>query len=202
MMKNPPHTILIATANQGKVREIRDLVKDLPVEFVSLGDMGEVPEVVEDGLTFEENALKKARTMAAATGLVTIADDSGLCVDALDGRPGVLSARYGEHGSSDEDKCRLLLDELRDVPDWLRSARFVCVLALVTPNGEELVFRAACEGSITRELRGSSGFGFDPVFYYREAGRTFAEMDRESKNQVSHRGLALRQFSEFLRSIS
>jgi XTP/dITP diphosphohydrolase len=201
-MKRIPAQILIASANQGKVKEIRDLVKDLPIEFLSFADLREAPEVIEDGATFEENALKKARILAAATGLVSLADDSGLCVDALDGRPGVLSARYGKEGASDEDKCRLLLEELRDVPDSLRSARFVCVLALVTPDGEEVIFRAECDGRIARELRGSAGFGFDPVFFYPEAGRTFAEMDRDSKNRVSHRGLALGQFSEFLRSLS
>jgi XTP/dITP diphosphohydrolase len=201
-MKNIPSKILIATANRGKVKEIRDLVEDIPIEFLSLADMGEFPEVVEDGTTFEENALKKARMLSAATHLVTIADDSGLCVDALGGRPGVFSARYAGERSSDEDKCHRILEEMSEVPDWLRSARFVCVLALVTPDGEEKIFRGACEGRIIRELRGTSGFGYDPIFFDEKAGRTFAEMDRDSKNEVSHRGRALRELTEFLKSLS
>jgi XTP/dITP diphosphohydrolase len=200
-MKHIPSKILIATANRGKVKEIQDLVRDLPIEFLSLADLDGYPEVVEDGSTFEENALKKARALASATNLVSIADDSGLCVDALGGRPGVLSARYAGEGASDEDKCKLILEEMRDVPDWKRSARFVCVLALVTPDGEEKIFRGACEGRIIRELRGESGFGYDPIFFYQEAGLTFAEMDREAKNEVSHRGRALRAFSEFLKGL-
>jgi XTP/dITP diphosphohydrolase len=200
-MKHTPDKILIATANRGKVKEIRDLVQDLPVEFLSLADLAEFPDVVEDGATFEENALKKARSLAAATNLVSIADDSGLCVDALGGRPGVLSARYAGEAASDEDRCRLVLEEMSDVPDWQRSARFVCVLALVAPGGDEKIFRGACEGRITREPRGTSGFGYDPIFFDEDAGLTFAEMDRESKNKVSHRGRALRKFAEYLKSL-
>jgi XTP/dITP diphosphohydrolase len=201
VMKNIPNKILIATANRGKVKEIRELVRDLPLEFISLTDLAEYPEVVEDGATFEENALKKARVLAAATNLPSIADDSGLCVDALGGRPGVFSARYAGEGASDEDKCRLILEQMRDVPDRYRSARFVCVLAFVRPDGDEKIFRGACEGWITRELRGSSGFGYDPIFFYEQAGLTFAEMDRESKNKISHRGRALRALSEFLKGL-
>jgi XTP/dITP diphosphohydrolase len=197
-----PQKILIATRNKGKVNEIRDLVKDLPVEFLSLTDIAETADVVEDGKTFEENALKKARELARITGLVTLADDSGLCVDALDGRPGVLSARYAGETASDEEKCIRILEELHDVPDSKRTSRFVCVLALVDPNGEERIFGGACEGRIIHELRGTQGFGYDPIFLYEEAGRTFAEMDRQSKNQVSHRGRALTEFSEFLRGHS
>jgi XTP/dITP diphosphohydrolase len=197
-MPLPPQKILIATKNEGKVKEIRDLVKDLPVEFLSLADIPETADVVEDGETFEENALKKARELARITGLVTLADDSGLCVDALEGRPGVLSARYAGETVSDEEKCVRLLEEMRDVPDSKRTARFVCVLALVDPEGEERIFRGVCEGRILSELRGTQGFGYDPIFFYEEAGSTFAEMDRQSKNEVSHRGRALRQFVDFL----
>ncbi len=197
-MSQLPQKILIATRNQGKIREIKDLVKDLPIEFLSMTEFPDAADVEEDGETFEENALKKARTLALATGLVTLADDSGLCVDALNGRPGVLSARYGGEAASDEEKCIRILEEMREVPDSERTARFVCVLALVDPSGEERVFAGACEGRIIRELKGSKGFGYDPIFLYEEQGLTFAEMDRQSKNMVSHRGLALRQFAEYL----
>jgi XTP/dITP diphosphohydrolase len=201
-MDSIPNKILIATTNQGKIEEIRNLVKELPAAFLSLSEVPEVPEVVEDGTTFEENALKKARAIAQATGMATLADDSGLCVEALDGRPGVHSARYAGENASDEDKYRRILEEMQDVPDSQRLARFECVLALVAPDGEELLFRGVCEGLITREPRGSAGFGYDPIFFYEDAGCTFAEMDRESKNKVSHRGHALKQFAEFLRKLA
>jgi XTP/dITP diphosphohydrolase len=201
-MHRIPDKILIATTNQGKVQEIRNLVKGLPALFLSLSEVPGIPEVVEDGATFEENALKKARMMAYSTGMVTLADDSGLCVDALDGRPGVHSARYAGDTASDEEKYLRVLEEMADVPDPARSARFVCALALVAPDGEEKLFRGVCEGRITSEPRGSSGFGYDPIFYFEEAGCTFAEMDRESKNRVSHRGRALKQFADFLRRLA
>jgi len=201
-MTSVPERVLIATKNQGKVGEIRDLVQGLPVVFLSLADFPDLPEVVEDGATFEENALKKARAVAQGTGIKTLADDSGLCVDALGGRPGIHSARYGGEGRSDEQKCRLVLDEMRDVPDHERSARFVCVLALVFSDGKQEVFRGGCEGSITREPRGSHGFGYDPIFYFDEAGCTFAEMDTEAKNRVSHRGRALREFASYLKRLA
>jgi XTP/dITP diphosphohydrolase len=201
-MKRIPPTILIATRNRGKIKEIRDLVKGLPLEFHSLDDVREAPDVEEDGATFEENALKKARVTAVATGMTTAADDSGLVVDALDGRPGVLSARYGGEDATDEEKCLKILDEMRNVPDEFRTARFVCVLALAEPNGEGHLFRGTCEGKIIRELRGKQGFGYDPIFLSEDTGLTFAEMDRAAKNLVSHRGRALRQFGEFLRIIS
>jgi len=200
-MENLPERILIATRNPGKVQEIGDLTKDLPIVFFSLSDVADAPEVVEDGLTFEENALKKAHTLAAATGMVTLADDSGLCIDALDGRPGVLSARYAGERASDAEKCIRILQEMENVPDHARTARFVCAMALVTPEGEEKMFRGSCEGKITREPRGTGGFGYDPIFYFEEVGCTFSEMDRQSKNRVSHRGRALRAFARFLEGI-
>ncbi len=201
-MHRMPDKILIATTNQGKVQEIRNLVKGLPALFLSLSEVPGIPEVVEDRETFEENALKKARMMAYSTGIVTLADDSGLCVDALDGRPGVHSARYAGDSASDEEKYLRVLEEMADVPDPARSARFVCAVALVAPDGEENLFRGVCEGRITREPQGSFGFGYDPIFYFEEAGCTFSQMDQESKNRVSHRGRALRQFAEFLRKLA
>lgn len=201
-MPSVPQKILIATKNQGKVKEISDLVGDLPIEFVSLTEFPNAPDVLEDGETFEDNALKKARTLAEATGLTTLADDSGLCVDSLGGRPGVLSARYAGESASDEEKCARILEEMREVPDSERTARFVCVLALVDPRGRQNTFKGVCAGRIIRELRGRRGFGYDPIFLYEEQGLTFAEMDMQSKNRVSHRGRALREFSEFLRQRS
>jgi len=197
-----PAKILIATANQGKVKEIRDLVRGLPIEFLSLAEVENAPDVVEDRDTFEGNALKKAHVLAEATGLVSLADDSGLCVDALDGRPGVLSARYAGDGKTDAEKCLYLLEEMRHLPDDRRTARFVCVIALVAPSGEEHLFRGTCEGRITRELHGTAGFGYDPIFFYEPAGCTFAEMDRQAKNQVSHRGRALREVAKFLEQVA
>lgn len=201
-MKLIPDRILIATRNRGKVNEIRDLVAGLPVKFVSLDDIPDAPDVIEDGATFEENALKKARVTAKSTGLTTIADDSGLCVDALGGRPGVLSARYGSEGATDEEKCLRILEELCNVPDSKRTARFVCALALIEPDGVEHLFVESCEGRIIQELRGSQGFGYDPIFLYEPAGLTFAEMDLEAKNRVSHRGRALRRLADYLAEIA
>lgn len=202
VVKILPREILIATANQGKVKEIRDLVQDLPITFLSLADIINPPEVVEDQSTFEGNALKKARALAQATGIVAMADDSGLCVDALDGWPGVLSARYAGEGKSDAEKCEYLLKEMEHVVADRRTARFVCVIALASPTGEEHLFHGTCEGRITRELRGTGGFGYDPIFYFPEAGCTFAEMDRQAKNQVSHRGRALREVASFLERVA
>jgi XTP/dITP diphosphohydrolase len=194
-----PDKVLIATKNPGKIKEIRDLVRGVPVVFLSLADIDDVPDVIEDGDSFEANALKKAREVAKATGMATLADDSGLCIEALDGRPGVQSARYGGEGASDEEKYSRILAEMGHVPDEGRSATFVCVLALVSPGGEEQLFRGECGGRITREPRGNAGFGYDPIFYFEEADCTFAEMDRESKNRVSHRGRALSAFAAYVR---
>lgn len=197
-MSKAPQRILIATRNQGKVDEIRAMMSGFPTMFLSLADVKEVPEVTEDGETFEENAIKKAKTVAEFTGIVSLADDSGLCIDALDGRPGVRSARYAGETASDAEKCTLILEEMHEVPDALRTARFVCVLALAWPYGQTELFRGVCEGKITTELRGKAGFGYDPIFYYPEAGCTFAEMDRGTKNLVSHRGRALRELATYL----
>jgi XTP/dITP diphosphohydrolase len=201
-MKNLPDRLLIATQNDGKINEIRALLKDIPILLLSLSSFPDLPDVLEDGETFRENALKKARIIAHSSGIVTLADDSGLCIDALDGRPGVLSARYGVEGATDAEKCARILNEMEHVPEPLRTARFVCIIALVTPQGEEDVFEGMCEGKITRELRGTAGFGYDPIFYYPDYGCTFAEMDSEAKNNVSHRGRALSGFRNYLKELS
>ncbi|RKH61496.1 RdgB/HAM1 family non-canonical purine NTP pyrophosphatase [Corallococcus aberystwythensis] len=181
--------LLFATGNAGKVRELRMLVGDA-VEVVSLKDLPPVPEPVEDGATFQENAVKKAREYSLATGLPALADDSGLCVDALDGRPGVHSARYAP--GDDRARYEKLLAELADVSDDKRTASFRCALALVTGKGDEpRVEVGRCEGVILRAPKGTNGFGYDPVFQVEgEGGRSMAELAPEEKARVSHRARA------------
>jgi len=187
-------TVLIATRNRGKWAEIRELLADLPVELVSVDAFPELPEVDESGTTFEENALLKARFFHERTGLLTVAEDSGLEVDALGGAPGLFSARYGR---SDAERIARLLAELREVPEERRTARFVCVAALVGP-GLERTFVGEVRGRIRSTPSGSNGFGFDPVFEYPPLGKTFAELTRAEKSAVSHRGQAFRQLRDFL----
>ena len=181
--------LLFATSNAGKLRELRALVGDA-VEVVSLKDLPPVPEPEEDGDTFQANAVKKARAYSEATGLPALADDSGLCVDALDGRPGVLSARYAP--GDDRARYEKLLAELTGVPDAKRTASFRCALALVTGKGEEpRVEVGRCEGTILHAPKGTNGFGYDPVFQVEgEGGRSMAELAAEEKARVSHRARA------------
>ncbi|MCG6892589.1 MAG: XTP/dITP diphosphatase [Desulfobacteraceae bacterium] len=187
-------TLVLATRNKGKIKEIRDLLKDYPVTIRDLSDFGPIPEVEEDGTTFEENAYKKASFTARVLGLPAMADDSGLVVEALDGAPGVLSARYGGEGADDARRCRLLLEQLKD--EARREAAFVCVLSIAVPTGPALTYEGRCEGRIARKPSGDNGFGYDPVFFYPSAGKTFAEMTREEKSRVSHRGTALRELRD------
>jgi XTP/dITP diphosphohydrolase len=179
--------LLVATTNEGKLRELAALVPELRLR--SLREFPGVPVVDEDADTFEGNARKKAVEYARATGLPALADDSGLCVDALDGRPGVLSARYAE--GDDAARVRKLLGELRGVPDEKRGAGFVCALALASPDGTAVVERGECRGRIAHGPRGAEGFGYDPVFLIPELGMTFGELNREEKAGLSHRGRAL-----------
>lgn len=193
--------IVVGTTNKGKLAELRELLKGLGVTVKSMADFPGCPDIVEDGSTFRENALKKARAVAAFTGLPALADDSGLEVDALDGAPGVYSARYSGKGADDLKNNRKLLRKLKDVQDKDRGAQFVCVLAFAGPPDagiREKVLRGVVRGRITRELRGERGFGYDPLFYYAKARMTFAEMGPEAKNRVSHRGRALLKFREYL----
>ncbi len=193
--------LVLATTNKGKLREIQALLKGLHVKVLSLAEFPSCPEVVEDGKTFRENALKKARAVAEHTGKLTVADDSGLCVDALDGAPGVYSARFSGRNADDLKNNRKLLRLMKAVPDQERGARFVCVLALVGPEGSgirERVLRGEVRGRITREMRGPRGFGYDPLFYYTKAGMTFAEMGPDEKNMVRHRARALKKLREVL----
>ncbi len=191
----PPTVLLIATHNPGKVREYRALLADLPLEVTYLDAEGITFEVEETGSTFEENAILKARAYAAATGLLTWADDSGLEVDALNGEPGVRSARYGAPDArSDEERTRYLLAKLAGVPEKDRTARFRCTVALSAPSGEALTVDGACDGRIGNQPRGEHGFGYDPVFLVADFDYacTLAELEPAVKNQISHRGRAAR----------
>src|SRR5262245_10720972 len=224
-MTNIP-TILIATSNKGKVAEIASFLKGLDCRVIGLDDLPQVPPPVEEtGTTFVENAIIKADYYHAAAGALTLADDSGLEVDALDGRPGVYSARYGGEGLSDAQQIALLLEEMKDAPEDKRTARFVCAVALVgadvetpeerrsgRPWDEALVgapertqirqiFEGRCEGRIAFAPRGAGGFGYDPIFIDAELGRTFAELSPEEKLSRSHRGKALQAAVDYLEKL-
>ncbi len=186
--------LLFATTNPGKLRELRELMGG-DLEVVSLADLPPLPEVDEDQPTFEGNAEKKARAYAAASELPTLADDSGLCVEALGGRPGVQSARYGD---SDADRIRRLLKALEDVPVEGRRAEFRCVLCLAKPIGEAVLELGRCEGRILFAPRGANGFGYDPVFEVAGGSRTMAELSSVEKSAVSHRGIAFRKMRPHL----
>ncbi len=193
--------LLVATTNAGKLAEIEAVLKDLPIQVLSLSALSGWPKIVEDGKTFEENALKKARTLADLSGYLTLADDSGLEVDALDGAPGILSARYSGENANDARNNEKLLQVLAGLPQEKRGARFVCVIVLCNPissDGRERVFRGECEGWIAFEPKGENGFGYDPLFFYPPLGKTFAEIDRETKGRFSHRGMALARLKQAL----
>jgi XTP/dITP diphosphohydrolase len=193
--------LLIGTQNPGKRREYEDLLAELPVVWVGPADCGLADfDPVEDGTTFEENAKRKALSYARAANLPALADDSGLTVDALGGAPGVYSARYAGPGTTDEDRYRKLLHEMNDVPDELRMARFVCVVALGLPDGRVFTAQGTVDGHIGRVPRGSHGFGYDPVFVLPD-GRHFAELPAEEKHAISHRGNALRAFTATLMEV-
>lgn len=189
-------TIVIATRNQGKSAEIRRLLEAYPVDIKNLDDFGPIPEVIEDGETFEENAYKKASMTARVLGLPALADDSGLMVDALDGRPGVHSARYAGKNATDKDRYQKLLQEMAGVSN--RDAAFECVISIAVPGGAALTYQSRCDGQIAAAPAGERGFGYDPVFYYPPLQKTFAELSVEEKNRISHRGKALLELaSEF-----
>ncbi|HEY79350.1 MAG TPA: XTP/dITP diphosphatase [Dehalococcoidia bacterium] len=189
--------LLLATNNQGKLREYQMLLQGLPYELVTLAEVA-IGQVSEDGKSLEENAELKARICAERSQLLTLADDSGLEVDALGGEPGPLSARYAGEGASDNERIAYLLSRLGDVPWSERSARFRCVIAVATPAGEVELCSGECPGYITFEPRGEQGFGYDPIFYLPELGRTMAELPLATKNRISHRGRAARQAYQVL----
>mgnify|MGYP005853998467 FL=1 len=183
--------LLVATHNQGKIREYRALLTGLPADLVFLTDVGIELPVLESGNSFQENAVIKARAYAQASGLLTLADDSGLEVDALGSEPGIHAARYAGPEASDADRYRLLLHNLEGVPWEKRTARFRCVVAIATPDGQLYTSEGCCEGIITYAPRGEHGFGYDPVFYMPDHGCTMAELDPMVKNRVSHRARAV-----------
>jgi len=200
-MNHLPRQVILATHNKHKVEELSALLAPLKIRVFSAADFPELPDVIEDGSTFEENAIKKAKEVAQFTGISAIADDSGLCVDALNGEPGIFSARYaGEHGN-DQANNQKLLERMSDIPDDQRTAHFISVIAFANTDGSVHTFNGTCKGKILREARGSNGFGYDPLFYIPELGMTMAELSSQEKNRVSHRARAYQRFLQWLKSM-
>ena len=185
--------VILASKNPHKLTELSAILSQHGFEIALESEYGLDIDVDETGTTFEENSLLKAEAVMKASGLPGLADDSGLMVDALDGAPGVYSARYG-HKSSDGERTAFLLENMKDVPDGKRTAKFVCVITCLWPDGRKIVARGECPGVITREVHGENGFGYDPVFYLPELGMTYAELPSEQKNAISHRARALQDF--------
>lgn len=183
--------VVLATRNAGKVREIADILAPHGVEVISLSEFPELGEIIEDGDTFRENAMLKATTVAGHTGLIALADDSGLEVDALDGAPGIYSSRFAGEEKNDRANNLKLLELLSDFPAEQRTARFQCVVAIAEPDGWVHIAEGSCEGLIINEPRGEGGFGYDPLFYVPDYEKTFAELDPAIKNKISHRAKAL-----------
>ena len=192
--------VVLASKNRHKLVEISKITEKFDMELVLQSDLGVDIDVEETGTTFEENSFIKAEAVMKATGLPALADDSGIAVDALNGEPGIYSARYGFDDSLDDwGRLELLLKNTEHVPDGQRQAQFVCVITMVTPEGKTIQARGEIHGELTREPAGENGFGYDPIFYYPPLGKTTAELDPEEKNAVSHRGNALKVFYEKLK---
>ncbi len=181
--------LVLATRNRGKLSEIKALLSEFDVDVMGLDDFGPIPEIEEDGKTFEDNAYKKAYQTARMLGFPSLADDSGLVVNALDGQPGIYSARYAGENSTDEDNNQKLLHNLSGVQD--RTASFFCVIAIAVPDGPALIYEGICEGMISEKRHGNQGFGYDPLFYYPPLKKTFAQLSEDEKNRISHRGKAM-----------
>ncbi|MFV0343916.1 MAG: XTP/dITP diphosphatase [Anaerocolumna sp.] len=194
-------TIIFATTNEGKLKEIRDILCDLDYEVISMKEAGISIDIVEDGSTYEDNAIIKAKTIMEMTGKIVLADDSGLEVDAMDKAPGIYSARFLGENTSYDIKNNYIIDQLKDVTGEDRSARFVCAIACAYPNGEIKTTRGVIEGYIGHKITGENGFGYDPIFMVPQFGCSSAELSPEMKNQVSHRGLALEKMKEILRGV-
>ena len=192
--------IIFATGNQAKMKEIREILSDAGMEILSLKDAGIDVEVIEDGATFEENAMIKAKTIMQLTGELVLADDSGLEIDYLDKEPGIYSARYMGEDTSYRIKNAALISRLEGVPDKDRTARFVCAIAAAFPDGRVITRRGTMEGIIGYEERGENGFGYDPIFYLPEYKQSSSEISPEEKNAISHRGKALREMKKYLKS--
>ncbi|HJV44498.1 MAG TPA: XTP/dITP diphosphatase [Bacillota bacterium] len=193
--------IVLATRNKGKIKELREMLAKYQVEVLGLDDFPQTPEVEEDGLTFEHNAIKKAQTISDYLMLPALADDSGVEVDALGGQPGVFSARFAGNHATDEQNNRKIIEAIRDIPESERSARFRCVLALAVPGKEVWTCDGVCEGVIITEPQGTNGFGYDPLFFLPKFGLTMAQLSSEGKNQISHRGKAVRNFIEHIHEL-
>ena len=190
---------ILASQNRHKLVEMQNILSAHGVEVVLQGDLGLHVEVEETGSSFAENAMLKAKAVMEASGLPAIADDSGVCVDALNGAPGIYSARYGAPAcKTDADRNEKLLAALQGVPDEARTARFVCALCCALPDGRRIEAAGTCPGVITRALRGEAGFGYDPLFYIPSQGKTFAQLDAATKNALSHRGRAIQEFMKQL----
>ena len=190
--------VIIATRNPGKLREIEAILSPFSLKILSLKDFPGIPEVLEDGATFAENAGKKAKTIARLTGRLGIADDSGLAVEALKGRPGVFSSRYAGENATDQERCQKLLEEMAEIPPGQREAAFLCVIAVALPDGKMQMVQGECRGSIALAPRGKQGFGYDPIFFIPEFAKTMAELEPEVKNRISHRARALEQLKLIL----
>lgn len=184
--------IVIATGNKDKVREINEILKGTEFDAVSMKEIGIDPEIIEDADSFEGNALIKAKTVHELTKEYVMADDSGLCIDALDGAPGIYSARFCGEDSTYEEKFKKIFEMLKDVPEEKRTAQFVCAIAVVRPDGSSFTVRGECHGVLHEKPMGEGGFGYDPIFYVPEFGMTTAQMTKDQKNSISHRGKALR----------
>jgi XTP/dITP diphosphohydrolase len=193
--------VIIATKNPGKAKEFEHIFASRGIVVRTLLDFPEIPEVEETGLTFEENAILKAEAVSQALGKMVIGDDSGLMVDALEGRPGIYSARYAGEPKNDQNNTDKVLSELKGLPEEKRSARFYCALAVAVPGQESITVSGTCEGRILEERRGTNGFGYDPVFYVPEKGLAMAELSSEGKNKISHRANALKKLEVVLDSI-
>jgi XTP/dITP diphosphohydrolase len=193
--------LVVATRNQKKLGELQELLADMPVTIRLISDFPDAPDVEETGQTFVENAELKARSAAESTGHIALADDSGLEIDALGGKPGVMSNRFAGPDASDQDKYMLILNLMDCIPDEHRSARFRAAVAIATPEGEVVTVEGKCEGMIAHTPSGEGGFGYDPIFYIPELGKTMAQLDSDEKNRISHRGKALRAAKKLLREL-
>ena len=192
--------LILATSNKDKAREIAEILEGTPFVVTTMKEEGFAPDIVEDGKTFEENALIKARAVhALANGAYVMADDSGLCIDALDGAPGIYSARFCGENSTYPEKFAKIFEMLKDVPEEKRTAKFVCSIAVVRPDGSEFTVRGEICGVLHEKPMGDGGFGYDPIFYVPEFGMTTAQMTKEQKNSISHRGKASRAMAEKLK---
>ena len=192
--------VIVATRNRGKIREFRDALMGLNLRLYGLTDFPDVPEIEEDGDSFAENALKKARFYSTYFGKLTLADDSGLEVDGLKGRPGIRSARYAGERASSQENNQKLLKEMEGIPISKRGARFRCIIAVKSPGGKEAVSEGSCHGRIGFKEKGRKGFGYDPLFFLPRQGKTMAELSLEEKNKVSHRGKALRKIRKMIKA--